>query len=56
MADDLVPGFWKYWTQELPSLKSAYHAIMSKCPEAEVYKTLSDTENRAGGTKAKVKE
>jgi hypothetical protein len=34
MADVPVPGFRKYWTQKLASLKSQCHAITSKYPEA----------------------
>jgi arabinogalactan endo-1,4-beta-galactosidase len=55
-----VPGFWKYWTQELESLKSQCHAITNKYQEAatvvqQVYKvhsalrTLPDTYRQNGG-------
>jgi hypothetical protein len=33
-AEVPVPGFWMYWTQKLSSMKSEYHAIMNKYPEA----------------------
>jgi hypothetical protein len=61
MADVPVPGFWKYWTQKLALLKSECHAIMNKYREAasvvqQVYKVLSDIENLARCTPAKVGE
>jgi hypothetical protein len=61
MADVLVPGFRKYRTQKLASLKSECHAIMKKYPEAisvvqQVYTVFSDNENLAGCTPAKVRE
>jgi hypothetical protein len=61
MADVPVPGFQKYWTQNLAMLKSECHAITNKYPKAapiekQVYKVLSDTENFAGSTLAKVGE
>jgi hypothetical protein len=34
MADVSVPGFRKYWTRMLVSLKSQCHAITNKYPEA----------------------
>jgi hypothetical protein len=34
VADVPVPGFRQYWTQKLPSLKSEYHTITNKFPEA----------------------
>jgi hypothetical protein len=54
-----VPGLHKCWTQKPASLKSEYHAIMNKYPEAasvvqQVYKMLSDNENLARCTLAKV--
>jgi hypothetical protein len=54
--DVLVPGFRKYWTQ-----KPECHALMNKHPEVasvvqQVYKELSDNENLAGFTPAKVGE
>jgi hypothetical protein len=54
-------GIPKYWTKKLASLKSECRAIMNKYPEAasvvqQVYKVLSDTENIAGCTPAKVGE
>jgi hypothetical protein len=60
-ADGPVPGFRKYWTQKLASLKYEYHAILSKYPEAasviqQVYKVLGDIENLAGCTPAEVGE
>jgi hypothetical protein len=56
-----VPGFWKYWTQKLTSLKSECDTITNKYPRAasvvqQVYTVLSDTENIAGHTPAKVGE
>jgi hypothetical protein len=59
MADVPVPGFRKYWTQKLASLKSECHAITSKYPEAtsvvqQVCRVLSDVETLAGCTPAKV--
>jgi hypothetical protein len=56
-----VPGFQKYWTQNLASLTSECHAIMNKYPEAlsvlqKVYKVLSDIENLGRCTLAKVGE
>jgi hypothetical protein len=61
MTDVPVLGFQKYWTQKLASLKSEWHAIMNKYPEAaskvqQIYKVLSDTENFARSTPAKVRE
>jgi hypothetical protein len=61
VADVPVPGFGKYWIQKVASLKSECHAITNKYPEAasvmqQVYKVLSDTENPAGCTTAKVGE
>jgi hypothetical protein len=48
MADIPVPGFWKYWTQQLLLLKYLCHDVMNKNPEAasvvQVYKVFSDTE------------
>jgi hypothetical protein len=59
MADVSVPGFRKYWTQKLASLKSECHAITNKYPEAasvvqQVHKLLSDIEILAGCTPDKV--
>jgi hypothetical protein len=56
-----VPGFQKYWTQNIASLKSEWHAIISKYPEVasvvqQVYKVLSDNEYLARCTLAKVRE
>jgi hypothetical protein len=61
MADVPILGFWKYWTQKLASLKYECHVIMNKYPEAasvvqQVYKVLSDPENIARCTPAKVGE
>jgi hypothetical protein len=61
MACVPVVGFWKYWTQKLASLKSECHAIMGKYPKAasvvqQVYEVLSDIENLARCTLAKVGE
>jgi hypothetical protein len=61
MADIAVPGFQKYWTQKLASLKFECHAIMNKYPEAtsvvqQVHKVLSDIENHAGCTPDKMEE
>jgi hypothetical protein len=54
-------GIPEIWTQNLASLKSECHAIMSKHPEAasivqQVHKVLGDMENLAGCTPAKVGE
>jgi hypothetical protein len=54
-----VLGLRKYWIQKLASLKSECHAITNKYPEAAsivqlVYKILSDNENLARCTSAKV--
>jgi hypothetical protein len=59
MADVPVPGFRKYWTQKLASLTSECHAITNKHSETasvvqQVYRVLSDTENLARSTLAKV--
>jgi hypothetical protein len=61
MADVRVPGFRKYWTQKLASLKTECHAITNKYPEAasvvqQVYKMFSDIENFAGCTLTEVVE
>jgi hypothetical protein len=61
MADVPVPRFWKYWTQKLASLTSECHAITNKHVEApsvveQVHRVLSDTENLARCTLAKVGE
>jgi hypothetical protein len=61
MADVPVPGFRKYWTHKLASLKSDLHAIMNKYPKAaslvqQVYKVLSDIENFVGCTPTEVGE
>jgi hypothetical protein len=56
-----VPGleFWKYWRQQLASLKSEFYAITNKHPEAasivqQVRRVLSDTEILAACTPAEV--
>jgi hypothetical protein len=56
-----VPGFWKYWTQKLASLKSESYAITNKYPAAgsvvqQVHKVLRNTEILAECTPAKVGE
>jgi hypothetical protein len=61
MVDVPVPKFRKYWTPKLASLKSEWHATTHKYPEAasvvqQVYILLSDTENLARYTPAKVGE
>jgi hypothetical protein len=60
MADVPVPGFRKFWTQALASLNSQCHAITIKYLEAgiviEVHYVLSDIENLAGYTPAKMGE
>jgi hypothetical protein len=60
MADVPVLRFQKYWAQKLALLKSEWHAIMNKYPEADsvvqVCKVLNDTEILAGCTPAKVGE
>jgi hypothetical protein len=60
MADVTEPGFRKYWRQKLSSLKSQYHDITNKYPEAasvvQVYQVLSDIEILAKCTPAKVGE
>jgi hypothetical protein len=58
MADVTEPGFRKYWREKLSSLKSQYHDITNKYPEAvqEVYKVLSDIEILAKCTPAKMGE
>jgi hypothetical protein len=61
MAVFTVQAFRKYWTQKLAALKSECHAIAEKYSEAasvvqQVYTVLSDTENSAGCTPAKVRE
>jgi hypothetical protein len=50
MAGVPVPGFRKYWTQKVASLKSQCHAITKKYPAAasvvqQVHEALSDIEN-----------
>jgi hypothetical protein len=59
MADVPVPGFRKFWTQKLASLKSECHVITNKYPGVtsvvqQVHKVLSDTEILSGCTQAKV--
>jgi hypothetical protein len=49
MADVIEPGLWKYWRQELLSLKSECHDITSKYPETasvaqQVCTVISDVE------------
>jgi hypothetical protein len=61
MADVTEPGFRKYWRDKLSSLKSQYHDIPNKYPEAasvvqQVYKVLSDIEILAKCTPAKMGE
>jgi hypothetical protein len=61
MGDVPVPGFQKYWTHKLASLRSECHAIMNKYPEADsvvqqLYKVLSDIENLARCKPTKVGE
>jgi hypothetical protein len=34
MVDVPIPGFWKYWTNKVASVKSEWHTIMSRYPEA----------------------
>jgi hypothetical protein len=34
MVDVPVPGIRKYWTNKVASMKSEWHTIMSKYPEA----------------------
>jgi hypothetical protein len=58
MVDVQVPGFRKYWTQKLTSLKSECHAIRNRYSEAasvvqQVYKVLCDIENLAGCSRLK---
>jgi hypothetical protein len=59
VAEVQIPGFWKYWTQKLASLKTECHVIMNKYPEAAsvmlyVYKVLTGIENLARCTPTKV--
>jgi hypothetical protein len=61
MADVPIRGSRKYWTQRLASLKSESHTITNKYPAAasivqQVHKVLSDIENLAGCTQARVEE
>jgi hypothetical protein len=61
MVDIPVPGFWKYWTQTLASLKYECYAIMKKYTDADsvvqqLYTVLSKIENLARCTPAKVGE
>jgi hypothetical protein len=56
-----VLEFWKYWAQNLASLKSQWHAITNIYAEAasvvkQVYKVLNDIEILARCTLAKVGE
>jgi hypothetical protein len=60
MEEIQVPGFWKYWTQKLASLKSQCRANTNKYSEAgsvvQVHKLLNDIEILAGCTPDKVGE
>jgi hypothetical protein len=61
MVEVPVLGFWKYWAQELTSLKPGCHIIMNKHPEEAplmqlAYEVLSDTDNFATSTSAKMRE
>jgi hypothetical protein len=48
MADVPLPGFRKYWTHELVSLKSECHTITNKYPEGASVAQLSDIEYLVG--------
>jgi hypothetical protein len=56
MADAPIPGFREYWRQKLASLNFERHAVIKKYPEAASVVQLSDIENLAGCTPAKVGE
>jgi hypothetical protein len=53
MAAVPVPGFQKLWTDTQTKLKSEYHALVAKYPDADslmkqVFKVVCDIENLAG--------
>jgi hypothetical protein len=61
MADVPEPEFWKYWRQELSSLKTESHAITNNYLEAasvvqQVHKVISGIEILAKCTPARVGE
>jgi hypothetical protein len=61
MADNLVPGYKKFWMGKRTSLSADYQLIVTKHPDAEVqlkrlFKIICDIEDVAGYTATSVGE